>query len=1125
MLVIKRNGNKEEFNADKIEDAVLKAFTSCKIFLSIKDRKTLTDFIDSLNNENIDEMSVESIQDLVEKFLCKRWFPVGKAYMLYREHHKQARIIKDKLQYIHKYIDSKESASNLSNTDDNANSHQKNAATLEGELYKDLSRQIQRSQMKDLLAEINSPYRDLYVKDLEHHIIYQHDESCPILKPYTFSSKEVVDVWYGDKHYLTPLDLLYSLVEADEVQEEEDVFCKYPRCLIIKDRNNGYTKVKRLTKKKRHRDLVRVKTGFGEDIVVTDNHPLITDIKNINNTTEASKSLGKLQYKIGEMLSFGKNLDSLDLVKIMPSYTKYQDNYINIGKTLMKRIVEVKEKLGYIVGFFIGDGNYDNTLKYITFTQKNRNVLDTINSYLYEVFGIIGRIQRDSNHKIQKYQLIINNPCLYELFRGYFKIQDRAQNKTLPINILDFCEDFSLGILAGLIDSDGTVSEDSPSISIRLSSRAAILQCTALFRHFGYSVGNTMCSMPFSDNLSYKTNYTIWGVSASKREEAIIIPLSFKIKKLSDAPTKCMKYHKCGGCTITYINTIESESAFLKQNEYIYDVTTESHTFALNNILVHNCSAYTLYPLLVDGTTNVDGSKNHAPKHLSSFCGQFQNLVFLLSAQMKGAGAYGEFFNFFSYFCEKEWGKNYWQKADLVITNEFNQEQKTIGMVIDQYFQSVTHYINQPAGNRGYQSPFTNFNVFDSYYWHTMFGDFYFPDGTQPHWEAVNWLQKRYMRWLNEERKKTLLTFPVMTVCCLTDGKDVLDKEYKDFITTQWAEGDSFFVYLSENADSISSCCRLRNEISENTFSSTTGLTGVQTGSCNVMTLNLNRIVQDWFRINGDGYEKETILGKRTKRESLRIYLESILLRVYDYQKAYKTGLYKMDRQGMFPQTKAGYINFDKLYCTIGVNGINEAARFLGLTVGNNKAYMDFVSWLLGCIKEYNREHAEKKFKYNLELVPAESLGVKNYNWDKGDGYLVPEDENLYNSYIYDAHDDTSVLDKIAMQGDKVAKSIDGGQASHINLQDNLSKEQYTKLLEYAVKVGNSYITFNVPQTQCDDCGLIAKHPFYVCPKCGSKNVTLWTRIIGYLTPMKSWSNGRQQEGKRRTFTKKDDVC
>ena len=303
MYVIKRDGTKEEFNANKIEEAIFKAFQACSKKVSPTMLGKIREFIAlEFKNKGKEEVPVEDIQDKVEMFLCQECsFEVGKAYILYREQHKQARLIKGKLQYIHKYTESNDSATNLSNTDDNANSNIKNAATLEGELYKDISRIIQRSQMKELLTEIGSPYRDQYVKDLEHHIIYQHDESCPILKPY--------------------------------------------------------------------------------------------------------------------------------------------------------------------------------------------------------------------------------------------------------------------------------------------------------------------------------------------------------------------------------------------------------------------CSAYTLYPLLMDGTTNIDGTKNHAPKHLSSFCGQFQNLVFLLSAQKKGAGAYGEFFNFFSYFCEKEWGEKYYEKEDVIISNEHCLKKKTIGETIDQYFQSVTHYLNQPAGNRGYQSP------------------------------------------------------------------------------------------------------------------------------------------------------------------------------------------------------------------------------------------------------------------------------------------------------------------------------------------------------------------------------------------------------------------------------------
>lgn len=302
MYITKRDGSKQEFNRNKIVNAIQKAYIACYGYDYNTSEHGYVEVINELFKINFSKAnSIEEIQDIVEDILMRYDHKVAKAFILYRDKHKQARIVAQKLKYIHKYTESSDSATNLSNTDDNANSNKKSVASLDGELFKDTSRLIQRAQMKELLSSINSPYKDNYIHDLENHIIYQHDETGG-MKPY--------------------------------------------------------------------------------------------------------------------------------------------------------------------------------------------------------------------------------------------------------------------------------------------------------------------------------------------------------------------------------------------------------------------CSAYTLYPLLIDGTNNIDGTKNKAPKHLSSFVGQFQNLVFLLSAQKKGAGAYGEFFNFFSYFCEKEWGENYYEKADTIITNEHCLHQMTIGSTIDQYFQSITHYINQPAGNRGNQSPY-----------------------------------------------------------------------------------------------------------------------------------------------------------------------------------------------------------------------------------------------------------------------------------------------------------------------------------------------------------------------------------------------------------------------------------
>lgn len=772
--VIKRNSSVEDFDIDKVIRSVKAAFSHYNSYSKDKIRFTREKEIElrSVLEELDDNKHVEDIQDLIEEWLIKNgFFKVGKEYILYREEHKKARIIREKLDYIDTYIETQDNASNLSNTDANANSSLKNITSLESEIYKDTNRLIQRQRMRELLAEINSPYKDNYIKDIDSHIIYQNDEaSSPVQKPY--------------------------------------------------------------------------------------------------------------------------------------------------------------------------------------------------------------------------------------------------------------------------------------------------------------------------------------------------------------------------------------------------------------------CSAYSLYPLLLDGTNGLDGTKNTPPKHLSSFCGQFCNLVFLLSAQKKGAGAYAEFFNFFDYFAKKDFGDDYinhmndfyciggklrklldqsdeWipnldtlkehgfgsdelnkLRDDIVyeIERKSNYEEcedrgvgsLTIGNMIDQYFQQITYYINQPAQNRGWQSPFTNFNIFDKFYWKAMFEHFEFPDGSKPEWTNIDFLQKRYMRWLNNERLHTILTFPVMTVCLLVDNEKCLDEDYENFVCEQWAKGDSFFVYTSDNPDSVASCCRLKNEITDNTFSSTTGLTGVQTGSCNVMTLNMSRIVQQFAK-----KKKYTEVGSWFTDEfynDLGNWIRKILDRVYDYQKAYKTGLYKLDKNGMLPATKSGYIALTKLYCTIGVNGLNEAARFFGLKVNNNKKYLNFITFLLKTINEYNKEKSEPRFLFNLEIIPAESLGGKNYKWDKEDGYWVPEDKNLYNSYIYDAHDpNTSILDKIAMHGEGISANCSGGQAAHLNLSENLTKEQYFHLLRYAIKTKDRYITFNVPQSQCEDCRFISKHPIDVCPKCGSKNISYWTRIIGYLRPVEAWGSDRQAEGMKRIYKDAND--
>lgn len=448
------------------------------------------------------------------------------------------------------------------------------------------------------------------------------------------------------------------------------------------------------------------------------------------------------------------------------------------------------------------------------------------------------------------------------------------------------------------------------------------------------------------------------------------------------------------------------------------------------------CMAVSLYPLMLEGVGNIDGVTPTPPNDLESFSGQLTNLVFTLSSQCKGAVAVGSYFIALNYYTIMEFGDKWYDKLDLCATSPYIKIQRTVRDRIYKAFSQFVWGINQPAGNRSYQSPFTNISYFDKTYFEAMFGEFYYPDGTKPEWKAIDTLQRLFMKWFNKLRTKAIVAFPVETFAMVHDGKNIIDKEYKDLCAEMYAEKHSFFTYISDSADSLASCCRLRNQVDKNTFSPTSGLTGIMTGSCNVITLNINRIVQDYFKnlIHPDDYNELEISAcwkDNYGKDNLKRYLTNILERVYKYHIAYKTILYDWEDAGMFTCCNAGYIHIKKLYSTIGINGLNEAAEFLGLKVNNNKDYIEFLQLILSTIKEQNALHSindkKRPFLFNSEVVPAESLASKNYNWDKKDGYFVPSNRNLYNSYFFLQNDtNISVLDKMYLHGNSTYQYTDG---------------------------------------------------------------------------------------------------
>ena len=536
------------------------------------------------------------------------------------------------------------------------------------------------------------------------------------------------------------------------------------------------------------------------------------------------------------------------------------------------------------------------------------------------------------------------------------------------------------------------------------------------------------------------------------------------------------------------------------------------------------CCSISMYPFLTDGIKKL-GGLSAAPKNLDSFCGMYVNLIFATASMFAGAVATSEFLLYFDYFARKEFGDDYYLNPDLNISQHTSRH-KSIRRQIHQYFQQVIYSINQPAASRGQQSAFINFSYFDKPFFDGMFGDFRFPDGTAPIWESVCWLQKEFMQWFNKERLRCILTFPVESVTLLyKDGKFV-DTDMFNFVCEEYARGHSFFTYISDTVDSLSSCCRLKNKLQTKEFNFTNGNMGVMTGSKSVITLNLNRIVQDWNnqmkKLNPEWIQERA----RESYSNLQEYLVDILERVYKYHNAYNEQLHDMYDAGLLPVYSAGFISLDKQYLTIGLNGLNQAAEFLGIKCNDNEDYKEFCQFIFSTIKEQNTLHKTKRTTYNTEQVPAESLAVKNYNWDKEDGYWVPSDTNLYASYVFKPNDpDISVLEKLRLHGSNyIGDYLDGGSAAHINLDSHLSSEQYRKLINYAASVGCQYFTWNIPNSECQDCGWIGKQPVTKCPKCGSEHIDYYDRVIGYLTKIKNWSDGRRIEQKTRVYTKESDI-
>lgn len=1094
MKVLKRNGKLEHFNISKILDAVQKAYKSQEKTMGNDVEITLKNLPFTLPGETV---SVDTIQDTVINILMKLApYEVAKEYTLYRERKNQLRYNVDKkLKFINNYINSDNTAN--ATIDDNSNVANHNIAVLNSEIHKENNREINLRMLRDMIKKL---YPDFDYKQMDKDfdsIMYLHDSSSQIGMPYCVAItmypfllngiKDLGGLSAAPKNIDSFCGMFVNLVFAIASQFKGACLYKNQELLI----NGKQVKIKDFVSKfNLSNKFISDNSEWEYANINEDNYYIQEEKKSVKILKVYRRKYSDKIYTIKSKTGLCSNVSKDHKFKVIRKgiieEVKAEDLKVfdtvfvnrNISNILDTNSIEYKRN--FCLGMLLGDGclSKENSV-ILSITYGQEYYFDIFNSYSKEVFGNTLNLNKD--HKCwnaQKY-----NKEYKESIMKYL-IGSKTINKNIKPEYLQTVNEYC-GFLDGLMATDGSYRK---SFNISLINKGLIENCIKILKIL--NVPYSLNTVPAHDNKQelYELNFS----------SCSYIYLPNFVKKCPKEINTRYTYYLSNNAkkhTTGNLNTIDSTrrgrsslgkyeldvitdiSTFNNDDEYVYEIETSTHWYNCGGFITHNCATPGVL-LCMD------------------------------------------------YFLRKEWGDKYYEKKDVIISNEHCNRKQTIQGQIYQYFQQIVYSLMQPSGSRGNQSVFWNLSIFDKPFFDTMYGDFYFPDGSKPIWESLNWLQKDFLHWFNQERLKCILTFPVVSLCLIYQNGKFLDEDLYNFACKEYSEGNSFFTYISDSADSLSSCCRLSSKISKPQFNFTNGQLSEMTGSKNVITLNMNRIIQDWYwkkerYINCTKDGKAASLECEDWKSSLKEYLINILDRVYKYQFAYNECLKYLKDNGLLPVYDAGFIDMRKQYLTTGINGLNQAAEFLGIKCNKNQEYEDFCNLIFTTIKEQNQLHKTKEIMYNTEFTPCESAAIKLYNKDKADGYWVPEDTNLYASYIFKPNDsEISVLDKIYLHGRNFCgDNLDGGSSAHINLDSHLSEEQYRKILNYAAQVGCKYFTFNIPNCECDNCGFIAKQPFNTCPKCGSSNVSLWDRVIGYLTKIKNWSKGRQIEQKKRVYS------
>ena len=1114
------DGTLEEYNVEKVFNDIVESYKSIN---EAVDEHLIRNVIESLFV--YENMTSAEIRRLIEEALMSVNKKVARAYISkYDTINSDKEYKRKKSDYIKNYIEASNAATG-SKFDANANVSSKNVVTMGTELYKEENIKENRYLLYDRIKMMYSKkLADRYIYDLETHRIYKHDETaipgmpyCVAITMYPFLEDGLTGLGGQSK---APTDLksycgeFINLVYS--VSSQFAGACMYKdQELFIKNKKTGLTK--KITSKEFVNEKLFGNVGkfsnfqgdweyaYVDDLCVAEDGKFV-DVNKVYRR-KYNGDIYIIKTKDGRTAYVSKDHKFKVFYRDRILEVKAEDLVVNdtvfVNKDFSFIVDDTVDdyKRGWIKGIICGDGCIKSENEVRLALHKDQLYYgDIFNKYSLSLYNnSLTTIREDSRggncFDYSKYNKeFYQNVCCDIIGKSTYDKHIDVDNKSV---------DFLLGFIDGLLCADGSYTK-SKGVTISLTNEKLINNVADIIHMMGYE-RPTINLIPGKGNR--KDSYTLYirstflkylkhthlkkleldNVGDSRMNEISIYGSTALKNTKTNKRNLWSSSHRSENYNLDVIESIEK---FHNDDDYVYEIETDTHWYNCGGFITHNCAT-------------------------------------------------PEFLMYFDYFVRKDYGDDYLLHLNDKV--ELNAKGRTLEQVIENGFQQVVHSMNMPAGNRGYQTVFWNVGYFDKGYFEGVFGDFKFPDGTSPKWETLSWLQKKFMKWFNEERTKYTLTFPVETMACLTDGNDLVDEEYADFTAEMYADGHSFFTYLSDSPDSLSSCCRLRNSLKDNedeehnhnTHQFSMGTASVATGSKSVMTINLNRIIQnsvvEYFEEKGSEFSLgcKFILSEQSEDvkkgviNKIKSNITECTENVHKYQAAFNSIIKDFYEANMLDVYRAGFINMRKQYLTVGVNGLTDAAEFLGIDCTDNDNYREFVNDILETINISNKKDKTRDCMFNTEFVPGENLSNKNYNWDKKDGYFVSEKHIMYSSYFFNPEDDSlSVLEKMRLHGKDYVQYLDGGSACHINLAEHLSKEQNRKLLKYAASVGCNYFTYNVRNTACNKCGYISKHDLDKCPHCGSTDVDKLTRIIGYLKRVKSFAEPRQVEEGMRYYNK-----